>query len=430
VTLGSKVSAKINWLGAATSADYRLVKVPVQGTNLFYTIEARGYPTTGTWKTYDYKFYGYLHPYGDQAIILHKVDWHATIVDPDGNNDASDNSAIFTAGESYTIPGYPITINVLSAQSDGLTVEVDNYSTTLIKGSPSDTAANASLRPTLTWGGAAGATEYQYCLNTASATCAGSWTSAGMNHSVTIGSDLALNTKYYWQVRANTPGGFVYANTGVWYSFTTLDKPSTFSKTTPTHGSDDQPSSISFKWEASANAATYEFCLNYNPVASPCWYSKTTSSTQVNLSSLSAGLTLFWQVTAVGPGGRTTSNNGKFWQTTITGGTHPAAFGKLAPAGGSSGLPVNALAISWNAAGGASGYEYCYDTLDDNICSGTWLSSTTPNAVLNGLMPGTTYYWQVRALGGRAAYADSGSYWSFSTSGTPPKKIFIPVIVK
>ncbi len=97
--------------------------------------------------------------------------------------------------------------------------------------------------------------------------------------------------------------------------------------------------------------------------------------------------------------------------------TGPGGFVKTAPVNGATGLPANPT-LSWGAASGASFYEYCYDTTNDNTCNPGWVSTgTATSASLTGLGP-NTYYWQVRASNGSATtYADGGIWWSFTTSG-------------
>ena len=65
---------------------------------------------------------------------------------------------------------------------------------------------------------------------------------------------------------------------------------------------------------------------------------------------------------------------------------------------------------------GASYYEYCYDTSDDDACE-NWVSAGSATEVeLSGLDLATTYYWQVRSVNlGGTVYADQGRYWYFTT---------------
>jgi len=96
----------------------------------------------------------------------------------------------------------------------------------------------------------------------------------------------------------------------------------------------------------------------------------------------------------------------------------PAAFSKTSPVSGAAGQAVNATTLGWGAASGAASYEYCYDTTNDNACSGSWTSAGAgTSAIISGLNPLTTYFWQVRALNSAGATeADSGGWWSFTTA--------------
>ena len=70
------------------------------------------------------------------------------------------------------------------------------------------------------------------------------------------------------------------------------------------------------------------------------------------------------------------------------------------------------------ASSGATGYEYCYDTTNDNACSSWTSNGTSTSEPLSGLANGTTYYWQVRAVNsGGTTYANGSTtaFWSFTT---------------
>jgi hypothetical protein len=74
--------------------------------------------------------------------------------------------------------------------------------------------------------------------------------------------------------------------------------------------------------------------------------------------------------------------------------------------------------LAWGSAAGTTQYTYCIDTSNDNTCAGNWiLTGTSTSAVLHGLLPNTSYYWQVEAnVGGSWVQADSGAWWSFTTA--------------
>jgi hypothetical protein len=80
--------------------------------------------------------------------------------------------------------------------------------------------------------------------------------------------------------------------------------------------------------------------------------------------------------------------------------------------------------LRWNASSGATRYEYCYDTVNNDTCDGSWRDAGTSLSVaLSALSDGATYYWQVRAVYGAATTeADSGAWWAFQINSdtTPP----------
>jgi hypothetical protein len=96
----------------------------------------------------------------------------------------------------------------------------------------------------------------------------------------------------------------------------------------------------------------------------------------------------------------------------------PGAFNKTSPTSGATGQATSPT-LSWGSSSGATSYEYCYDTSNDNACS-SWVSTGTNTSVsLSGLSNNSTYYWQVRAQnssGTTYANGSSTSYWSYATS--------------
>jgi subtilisin family serine protease len=96
----------------------------------------------------------------------------------------------------------------------------------------------------------------------------------------------------------------------------------------------------------------------------------------------------------------------------------PSAFRKSSPANEATDQALNTT-LEWSASKGATGYRYCIDTTNDNACDGgdegyvrVDKLSATPN-----LLPGITYYWQVRAYNSQGEVAADGedSWWSFTT---------------
>jgi hypothetical protein len=94
----------------------------------------------------------------------------------------------------------------------------------------------------------------------------------------------------------------------------------------------------------------------------------------------------------------------------------PSVFGKVNPANNSL-IPASNQSLQWNSSVGTTDYQYCFDTVNNNICDTGWHGTYDTHAQLTGLLLGAEYYWQVRAnnMAG-TIYADNGVWWSFTTS--------------
>jgi alpha-tubulin suppressor-like RCC1 family protein len=282
------------------------------------------------------------------------------------------------------------------------------------KTAPAD-GGTASTSPRISWADSSNAFDYEYCYDTTDDDgCDGSWTMTGLYTYVDL-TGLAEGTTYYWQARAIGNGGTTYSDGGAWWSFTTASTalPGAFGKTTPIEAS-IVSTSPTLQWNASTGAESYEYCYDTtdNDSCDGSWFSAGLA-TSAALSGLAADADYYWQVRAVNFNGSTEADDGA-WS-----GFHtvppPAAFGKATPPDGGS-WTVD-LWIGWYDTSGAYGYEYCIDTTDDDVCDGAWTSVGLDSyAHVTGVLPDTTYYWQVRALGdGGVTYADGGAWWSLIT---------------
>jgi Tol biopolymer transport system component len=109
---------------------------------------------------------------------------------------------------------------------------------------------------------------------------------------------------------------------------------------------------------------------------------------------------------------------------TFAKGEAPGPFGKTYPYNAQTGVVIRhphypGVALMWGASNDASGYEYCIDTVNNNLCDTSWREPDGERlAVQMDLVPGVTYFWQVRARYGPATTpADGGAWWSFTTNG-------------
>ena len=239
---------------------------------------------------------------------------------------------------------------------------------------------------------------------------------------------LNYETTYYWRIVAWDQLDAI-ASGPTWNFTTNIAPPLVFNKLSPPDGATDIVINPILSWEISGGASSYEYCIDtiINNSCDSEWID-VGGSTTVDLSGLSY-LTLYeWQVRAVNIGGTTYANDRIWWNfKTIM--ALPQAFNKISPLNGATNIVTNPT-LSWEISGGATSYEYCYDTTDDNTCDGEWINSGTNTSVnLTGLINNTTYYWQVRAVNiVGATEANSGTWWSFSTINN--YRVFLPVALK
>ncbi|HCU56809.1 MAG TPA: hypothetical protein DF984_01020 [Anaerolineaceae bacterium] len=112
----------------------------------------------------------------------------------------------------------------------------------------------------------------------------------------------------------------------------------------------------------------------------------------------------------------------------------PGAFTKSSPSDAATGLTINPT-MNWGASSQSYGYQYCYDTTDDNACS-NWVDTGFNTSVnLSGLSYNTPYFWQVRSinpLDTTYGNGDPTAFWSFSTMDAPvlSEKMFLPLMVR
>ncbi|MFM8310415.1 MAG: S8 family serine peptidase [Ilumatobacteraceae bacterium] len=129
-----------------------------------------------------------------------------------------------------------------------------------------------------------------------------------------------------------------------------------------------------------------------------------------------AGTSTF-SVTAVDTAPGATGVAAKELTLTINPAALPGAFVKSSPKSGATGVKTS-VSLSWGAATGATRYEYCIDTTVNGTCGATWISTATARSVaLSGLLKGTRYEWQVRAVNtAGTTLANAGTWWTFTTA--------------
>lgn len=125
---------------------------------------------------------------------------------------------------------------------------------------------------------------------------------------------VALLDNFQWSTHPTTPGTFLAGQTPV-------PPPGAFGKSGPANNAVEQPTSVTLSWDASTNAASYEYCYDTtNDNTCTAWIGAGAAQS-AGLSGLSAGTTYYWHVRANGSG--TTYANGSamaFWNFTTAGG--------------------------------------------------------------------------------------------------------------
>jgi len=285
------------------------------------------------------------------------------------------------------------------------------------KALPYDGSTGVPSNPTLSWTYSTKSDRYEYCIDTINNNaCDTTWVNAQTVTSISI-SGLTAGAQYYWQVRAVSAYGTTPADGGNWWSFVTqVNPPSSFGKNSPSNGNQGASTSPTLSWNPSSGASSYEYCYDtINDNSCNSTWTLIGNGSSVAISGLSAGTTYYWQVRSLNNGGTTYADGGTWWSFTVQG-APPGAFSKENPTTGTFEIPTTPP-ITWFSASGASSYEYCYDTTNDNVCNTSWLSTGTNIYVnLNGLGQNTNYYWQVRAINSSGiTYANSGSWWGFKT---------------
>jgi hypothetical protein len=281
---------------------------------------------------------------------------------------------------------------------------------------PSNSATGLGSAVTLTWGASSGATSYEVCYDTTNdSACGASWGSVGAATSSAL-SGLASGT-YYWQVRAVNATGTTSADGGTWWAFTVAGAtpPAAFAKLSPANAASGLAGALTLSWAPSANAASYEVCVDTTDDAACGTAWQPAGATTLALSGLAVG-TYYWQVRAVNVTGTTYADGGTWWSFRV--GAAPPTFTKTAPANGASGLG-STVTLTWSSLPDA-GYSVCWDTTNNNACDGAWWpNGGGAGRVLTGLADGT-YYWQVRAsTPGGTFEADNSTWWSFTVGGPP-----------
>ena len=308
--------------------------------------------------------------------------------------------------------------------------------TTFNKLSPSSGFSTYATNIQIMWSSSIGILNYQFCYDTINNNiCDTTWYSTAPSTTQVNMGTLTAGKTYYWQVRAVGPTASLEANGGTWWSVTVLSNtptftPGPFTKFNPLSGATNQSTTLLASWSSSPNAVRYEYCYDtiYNNICDNVngWVNNGTQRS-VQYTNLTYSTDYFWQVRAVDANNNIVyANNSTWWWFTVmpvpltptrtrtpTITPNPVFF-KSGPNNNAI-ITSSNVVLSWSASTGVVQYQYCYDTTNNNNCDSTWISTNFNQQVnITALIPNTTYYWQVRAIGGSGSLVEAngnGSLW-------------------
>jgi len=282
---------------------------------------------------------------------------------------------------------------------------------------PSNGATNQAVNVNLDWAAINGITHYDVEYDTTA-----SFNSPLHQVQTTLSGysnytpgNLLFSTTYYWRARSRHS-----QDTSTWssvWSFTTTDgKPAHVSPANTSTGISLNPT---IDWSAVNGITLYQYEYSADPAFSSATPTGTGTTSQAGLSNLSYGQTYYWRVRTCHSAD--TSDWSTPWSfTTLYQLTTPVVLSS--PADGTTGIATSTVNMTWQTYATAVFYEYMYanNASFNNAVSG---SAVTTSQVTAPLLPGTTYYWKVRANNG-SGYSPWSTAWTFATSG-----LAVPVLI-
>ena len=219
--------------------------------------------------------------------------------------------------------------------------------------SPANGVTNVALSPTFTWSSVSGATSYRLMAAPNQAALPGDLlvndcsgcviNSTSTTNFFTPSTALALNTVYYWQVRAEGSSGGYWSTKS---SFTTVNIFPAPTLISPSDGALGVPTKPAFRWQEVTGAPSYRIMAATSPSTLPtgptdtrckkCVINATSNSPSfLPGTALTPGAVYYWQVRAEGSSGQ-----GGYWsQHRFT--TIPSGSGAISITSVTSGAVIN-----------------------------------------------------------------------------------------
>ncbi|HVN49521.1 MAG TPA: hypothetical protein VMU30_11970, partial [Bacteroidota bacterium] len=285
---------------------------------------------------------------------------------------------------------------------------------------PSNAAINQSVNVTFSWAATAHAVKYR--LQVASVTSFSDSsvildTAIADNGLLTItftSDSLKYSTKYYWRLNASSAD-----STSAWstvYNFTTvIAPPATPVETLPLPYAHSIALSSSAKWNAVANATTYQVQVDTSTLfAAPAINDSTLTTTTKVLSLLLNYKRYYWRVRAKNIGGASVWSSA---QTFLTELSQPTL---LAPASATVNQSISPV-LKWNA--NANALLYSLQVSTSSTFATLVLSDSLITDTVRTIGPfnnSTTYYWHVLAKNDSCTSQYQTTAFSFTTIAAAP----------
>ena len=290
--------------------------------------------------------------------------------------------------------------------------------------SPTNGATGLATSLTLNWNSASNAAAYTVQVSSGSdftSTVLSQANVTGLSQAV---GGLANSATYIWKVGATNAGGTTWSS--MW-SFTTaaavIAAPGAPVLSSPTNGAMNQAvAGLTLSWASNTSGGSVtSYAVQ---VSTGSGFSSTVLSmsgltvTSEALPTLLNSTKYYWEVTATGNGSAMKLDS---FVTVAAVVAAPGAPVLSSPTNGAMNQAVAGLTLSWTSGTGGPVTSYAVQVstgsgFSSTVYSGSGLTATSQ--VLPTLVGGTTYYWDVSAMG-PGGTTSATSAWSFTTAPIP-----------
>ena len=218
---------------------------------------------------------------------------------------------------------------------------------------------------------------------------------------VTVGNSYTYRARAYWD---HSEQDRSFSNE---VTITVTDTPAPTVAPGGLSGSSSSTTSFVASWNSVTGATSYQ--LGYWSQAAG-WQYRTTTSTSVTVSGLTAGTTYSLSVRAINDGGNGPWSHSSGYPTVTTQSEQTVTAPGTPSAPSVSTVDHDSLTVSWTDVTGATSYSVRYRVSGSNA---SWSSTSTSSTsiTINSLSPSTTYEFQIQAsnTAGNSGWSSSGT---------------------